>query len=346
MTDIATHIRIFDLTPSDELVEKRTEAIKRISTNFIKSQSVLRIFQWANDVARAVEADRRLSENLGELIETEIRRSAKAFIGDGEELQMIVCGLLAARRLLTSSRPRPENRWKLEAIAIGLWCALSFQATNSHEKIEALRRELLGEARNIALAKANDARKRLAVPDVEFELPVNYHVPTLRRALGSAPRVTIAALRTNALLDREEIDLLWWVLADWSDLLGQRISTAENREAIAVASGIEAGRLIRHLPVDAHRNLVLRNISETGPLSLNGLLQALGDDREQLANASERNSRIATCPAIFPLLSALQSGLATGPNAEIERSVEEWAIRALLETAALHFANLPHGVTA
>jgi hypothetical protein len=31
----------------------------------------------------------------------------------------------------------------------------------------------------------------------------------------------IADLRSNAAVDREEIDLLWWVLSDWSSLLGR-----------------------------------------------------------------------------------------------------------------------------
>ena len=138
MKDIAAHIRIFDLNPSDDLVRKRTSAVRKLATRFARSRTSLAIFQSANDLARAVQDGGELSQTLARHIETDVRHSASAFVADGQELQMTVCGLLAARHLLSatdSGADKPAKR----GFAIGLWTALSFQTPCSEPKLEALR---------------------------------------------------------------------------------------------------------------------------------------------------------------------------------------------------------------
>src|SRR3546814_16981251 len=130
------------------------------------------------------------------------------------------------------------------------------------------RAELLGKAREFTLFTATSARQRLTVPDVSFAIPPEINVASLGEIVKTDANASIEALRANAAIDREEIDLLWWVVADWSELLGRRFSPAENPAAPAVASGLEAGRMLRRIPADAHRHPVLRHVCKTDPLNL------------------------------------------------------------------------------
>ena len=339
MIDIAAHIRIFDPTPSDDLVKKRTTAIKLLSSNLKKTRSVETIFQWVNDLARALEVDGELSETLVNKIEAAVRKSSIAFIAENEELQIIVCGSLAALYLLDSTLPK-SNSVNRNAMAIGLWSALSYQAPRCEAKLEALRVELLQKAQQTVLHTANLSRRRIEVPNISFEEAFEEtEAPHICEVLETGMKNTITALRANALLDREELNLLWWVLSDWSDLLGRRFSSLNNPEIKAVVSGLEAGSLLRGLPADAHNNLVLRHVGETDTMSLPELLKAFGSDREGLAKAHGENAVVASFPVIFPLLTALQSGSATGAGVEIKRPLEEWASRALLESATVNITT-------
>ena len=345
MINIAMHVRIFDPSPSDDLVTKRTQAVTTLSSGYGRRQSVLSTLQAANDLARATEEGGELSEPLAMQIEKAVRQSATAFIAEGQELQTTVCGLLAALHLLDRTPSETVNVVNRDVMAIGLWSALSFQ-TPVTGKLETLRSELLNKARENVLRKAMSSRHRLDVPDAKLTTPAEYDPTGLRKALQTGFNSTTEALRRNAILDREEIDFLWWVLTDWSDLLCRRFSNSNDPEATALASGLEAGRRLRSLPVDAHYRLVLRHVGDTRPLNLEELLRAVGADFERLTETLSGNSVVGKFPVIFPLLTSLQSGSATGAYTEISRSLQDWAGRALLESAAAQVVTQFQGVAA
>jgi hypothetical protein len=342
MSNIATHVRIFDPQPTDDLVTKRTAAIKELSSGFAKGRSVPEIFQSANDLALAVEAKGAFSEALAKEIESAISKPAEAFIAEGQELEMTVCGLLGALQSLDHPPSSSSNLAALNVFAIGLWSALSFQAPRLEAKLEALRVELLGKAQEYTLRAAINTRRRIKVPDINFAVPEPFDAAGVAASFKTGVATTIEALRANAAVDREEIDLLWWVLGDWSELLDRRFSALDNPAAAAIASGLEAGRMLRRMPADAHRHLVLRplgHVHKPDLLSLPGLLKVLDGDRGRLAAPYAHDKIVAACPAAFPLLTALRSGLATDAKAKIKRSLQDWACRALLESAALHVTS-------
>lgn len=84
MINIAAHVRIFDPEPEDDLVVKRTAAIKDLSSRYSKKQTVEVILQRANDLARAVEVKGKLSETLAEEIEIAVFKYAEAFVAKGQ----------------------------------------------------------------------------------------------------------------------------------------------------------------------------------------------------------------------------------------------------------------------
>jgi hypothetical protein len=102
--------------------------------------------------------------------------------------------------------------------------------------------------------------------------------------------------------------------------------------------------MIRRAPAEAHRRLVLRNVTAGKDLSLMELLTAIGGDRAALVPI-EAETYISNCPAVFPLSNALRTGEAAGPRAKIKRPLEDWAARALLESSIAHLCSNINGVS-
>ena len=84
-------------------------------------------------------------------------------------------------------------------------------------------------------------------------------------------------------------------------LLEARLSSLPPATA-AVASGLEAARLLRRLPGDAHHHLVTRNIANGEPLDLLSLTRTMGEDRTKVTAALQEETMLSTFPAVFPLL--------------------------------------------
>lgn len=338
--NIATHVRIFDPDPQDDLVVKRTAAIDALGGRFNKKSTVPAILQWANDLAIAVESKgSHLSDLLSKEIEAAIRKPSDAFVAEGQGLQMTVCGLLGALQSLDGAQPSSGTLTVADVLAVGLWSALSFQTPRTEPKIEALRSELLGKAQELVLASATSSRKRQRIPEPEIAEPKEFNAAGVGQSVKSAFKATIDALASNAAIDREEIDLLWWVLGDRSELLARRLSSGQGPAALAVAAGLEAGRMLRRMPGEAHRHLVLRNLAGQGSSSLAELLKAVGDDRAALSTKYADDPTIVACPAIFPLITMLRTGSASHARSKSKHSLADWATRALLESAAHHVTS-------
>jgi hypothetical protein len=354
MSHIATHIRIFAADPSDDLVEKRTDAIGEIANIFKGRRDVGELLQTANDLAVAVQQGGELSAALTTSIEGAIRKKSTAFVADKHGLEMLACGMSGALHAVSGNSALRHGALSIsDVLSFGLWSALSFQKPRTEPKIEQLRDELLQTAQAHCVAVARDSRQRIKVPDPEFkEAPKKKEgepeTPFDASAVndGLKPfKNAIADLRSNAAVDREEIDLLWWVLSDWSSLLGRCFSDEKgNGAAAAVAAGLEVGRMIRRAPAEAHRHLVLRNVRAGKDLSLQELLTAIGADRAALA-PTEAQTYITQCPAVFPLSAALQTGAASDSRAKIKRPLSEWAGRALLESSIAHLCSHLAGVS-
>lgn len=342
MTDIAAHVRIFDPDPSDDLVTKRTAAIKELATRYSKSRPAPAILQDANDLTAAVEAKGHVSAAMGKDIEAAIRKAgAEAFVVEGQDLQVAVCGLLAALQVLEESEPTKGAVTTSAVLALGLWSALSFQMPRAEPKLEALRSAVMAAARDYVIAAASSSRQRAIVPDVEISAIDPWDAATTVKTINAALRGTINALKTNAAIDREEIDLLWWVLGDWSALLHQRYSAPANPISSALSSGIEAGRMLQRLPADAHRYLVLCHVKQSEILNLLELVKAVGEDHKLLAASFQNEDKVQSCPVVFPVLAALKTGSAAHARAaKTKRALTEWANRALLESATLHVTSL------
>lgn len=347
MADIAKHIRIFCAEPTDELVDKRTAAIQEFGKELAQKSLIPDLLKLANSVAIGVTDPEALSEDLAVDVEAAIKRHSTSFVRAEHELEVLVCLLLALCQYLTVSKANTDERRQAEILAAALWSALSFQPPRSEQKLEALRSELMSLAQHVVLTAGEDGRRRTPVPDLsalddatdteeEEEAttdPDDDQFALFKESIKAGIDPTVTALRLNAQLDREELDLLWWVLGDWSRLLDERISTMAP-EIAAVACGIEIGGLLHKLPAPAHKHLVLRNIpSDVPPLSLPKLAEMLESRKDRLLSRPADKRWLSDYPAVFPLLHGVQMGQ-LGNGGE-EHSVRDWGARALLEASIL-----------
>jgi hypothetical protein len=134
MTSIAGHIRIFDHEPTDDLVLKRTAAIAELSKTYREGKSVADILRMANDIALAVQPQGAFSTQQGAMIETAIRKSSEAFIAEGHDLEMLVCGMLGALGSLDGDGSASGKTTSTDIFSLGLWSALSFQKKRTEAK--------------------------------------------------------------------------------------------------------------------------------------------------------------------------------------------------------------------
>ncbi len=340
MVDIALYVRIFEPDPSDEFVEKRTQVINELAEIFAKRTTVSPILSLASSLAESIAVGGSLPSALANDIAEVIRKYSPAFIREGHELQLIVCAAMAATQTIEAAKPS-VGRWSSrDVFALGLWSSLTVQDPREEPKLEALRRDLLGKAKDLVATSALSARQRATVPDFSPTLTEGETGAELAKKLKAGIDKTVDALRTNAAIDREELDFLWWFLGDWSSLLECNLSPAES-PGRAMAFAIEAATRLRRLPGDAHKNVLLRHISAGKVLTLTDLLSSLGSDRLKLASAFEGNAILAAAPAVFPLLTAIGSGKIAIPDGNVAKDLRDWAARAFLEAGILQIASLP-----
>jgi len=346
MTEIASHIRIFADAPDDDFVTKRETAIKELSGKFSKARKGVPVYiRTANDLARALESNGTLSSEIATEISAAIGKEAKSFVADGHELEMKVIGTLAAIAAIDGAKPSAGILTTVDLLAVCFWSALSFQKPLAEAKLEAIRAELMTKARNLIQKSASASRRREEVNNFDCPAPKDVTADAIKASVDKAAKDSVAALRANAALDREEIDFLWWSLSDWSAALQQRYSAPTHREAAAIASGLEAGSMLRRMPAEAHKQLVLRTVLNDEKLTLLDLLETLKPRLPELRNAVPDDEVVAQCPHVFPLIAALRLGKAeNNAKVRVKRTLSEWASRALLEAAILRLAQHPEGV--
>jgi hypothetical protein len=340
MMDIAQHIRIFDKTPSDELVEKRTESINALSEKYSKLANVTDILNLAADLTRAVAKSSAFPDSRATEVEAVIREKSSSFVREGQELQIVTCALLAALKLLTEAKPSVALWSRTDVLALGLWSGLGFQKPRTEERIESLRSELLTASREIALRSAVSARTRQDVGEVSIKTPEAYDQAKVASAVQNGMAKTIESLRTNAALDREEIDLLWWVLSGWSEFAVKHYSDMSEVAAL-ISAAFEAGSLVRRLPGDAHKHLVLRLLKTDRAISLHEVLEELKGEREKLAMFFQSSNLLQGRDTVFPLIAACVAGKASARDGSRTQQLSDWAARALLESSILHVGSLP-----
>lgn len=329
MTDIAKHIRIFDPNPTDELVTKRITAVNAIEAAIKKITSPLELFEFANGVLTALDNSEVANEAVNSVSVAALKKSSSAFVAETESLQLLTCTLLGTLQYLEktkgfSQKPSPEF-----ILAVAFWSGLSFHsAIKDKDKLEQLRVELLQTAQKIALDIANTSRLR---KDTKARVPLETPTESTWAAYISASETSygklLDALRINSYLDREEIDILWWVLGSWSTICQVQM-TALNPVQSSFVSSVEIGKLLRRFPAQAHTYLACRRANQNEEFTGAEIIEQLGGRLEDV-KGSLNTKEAVVCSYIFPVTKMLTEGQAA--SSDPKRPLHEWAARLLVE---------------
>ena len=130
-------------------------------------------------------------------------------------------------------------------------------------------------------------------------------------ALSDSVRGPLDSAQRGIVRLAEEVDMLWWCIGDWHELLNKpRRETAAG--LTMVVSGIELGAMVRQLPGPYGAHGILRKISGAeadGNSSLKAAIQSLSqDDARKLLSDIPQASK-----PLFPVHSAIQFVAQFGP---------------------------------
>lgn len=343
--DIARYVRIFEKNPDDELVHKRTNAISSLVKTYKAITTVADLLQLASDLTKAVAKRGTLPDSRIDEIEAAIREESSSFVRDKEDLQMLVCSMMAVLQLLKEAKPSSDVWSRSDVIAIGLWSGLSFQTPRSEERFDALRQDLLGEARRLVLASAEKARRRQPVNSLTSENGESTNADDEESGgFETNAEEAIGALRANAALDREELDVLWWTFAGWSRI-AEKPFAGLDEVAAGVLYGIEMSGLLRRMPGEQHKQLVMHQIRVNPSRTMEEVVEILAGERPKIVLKYENNNLLTGREPIFPLLSALTAGKPRSKSSLTKSlSAADWSLRALLESSILHVGSLPRAL--
>lgn len=328
MSVMAKYARIFWAEPKDADVAARNLSVDTLRKHFgnLDSKAAIRL---ADAIASSFRTG-KLADEFAAIVETAISEPSPAFELVHNQQQGAVCAAVAALELVKSEPIQEGTQVCADVFAVALWSATAFQEPGEIELIEALRTTLFEACRDRVQSVATESRRRKNVPDVGT-LTISEADPAGSKAQSNYKRATapvISALKENAELDREEIDFLWWALADYSNVL--KAPLADKCMLVrALAAGIEAASMLRRLPSDGHRHAALRLVDVVEPVTLSELIEQINDDRALLRKPFT-DTWVVSLPTVFPLLSALISNDDLSQSA-VKLNAREWGARALLE---------------
>jgi hypothetical protein len=336
MSIMAKYAQIIWAEPTNQDVQDRNKAVETLRAQF-SVMSTREAIALAATVASGF-GGAALPEKLALQIEKVISDESAAFVLKGKELQAQVCLAVAVLAIVKGPVVDGPGWTTADAFAASLWSALSLQDQCGHAKLEELRQDLIEVCRTRVAQVAKAARKRMTVPDVgTLTIPENEPGSTkANTAYRKATAPVIAALKTNQDLDHEEVNFLWWAIADYSEILGCALA---DREPFirAIASGLEGATMLCRLPGDGLRHAVLRHVGASENMSLQALIGSLGEWRTKLG-APHVHGWATTFPLVFPLISSLIDD-EHQPATAVELDARGWGARALLEASIVAMEN-------
>jgi len=345
MYDIAEHIRIFEANPDDDLVTKREAAIKVVVGKLGKKISFEELLNLADDISTAM-FDLNVSDSpiCEDMIEA-LKAKSSSFSATDNALQVAVCAALAVLKFISNSAPANGRVTNSVFLSFALWSALANRQPIKDPKLESLRLEVLNEARELTLRSANAARIRASIPALKWPNKGNVketvdEEDTSAVDFDATAKKTIGSLELNAALDREELDILWWVLGGWSDIAQSRLHTLSELNR-AIISGIEISMMLRRVPGNAHQHMTLRGIEEDKEFTMPQALAELGPLKVNLSQSFSSETLIQDNGAVLPLLNAVCFGPDGSALKGQKLNVSSWGARALIEGALLRMVNLP-----
>lgn len=161
---------------------------------------------------------------------------------------------------------------------------------------------------------------------------------TAIKALSEGVKGPVESARGDIVRLAEEVDMLWWCIGDWHELLNKpRDETAAGLRM--VVSGIELGAMVRQLPGPYGAHGILRRISGAGADSKSSLKAAIRSLSEEDAHKLSKDVPVASRP-LFPLHTAILFAAQFGAAWETEFS------KSVLDIASAKMSPFELGIQA
>jgi hypothetical protein len=339
MADVAKYIRIFTSNPDDAYVSKRITAVSAIETVIKKKIIVADILEFANELISALEMPSESNTIINNVAVNALKKNSTSFVADEEQLQLLTCTLLATLQYLEKAKGFKQNTSPEFVLAIALWSGLSFQKPLAEmERLELLRSELLAITEQMVEEVSIISRDRIPIKIRQAPiLPTEKTTDAIVKSIETSYGTTIDSLRKNAILDGEELDILWWILGGWSNLCKVQITSLNPVQKVFV-NCFEIGKLLKRFPAKAHAFLVCKGVEHNDEFIGTEILEQLGDKEEILVNEINSTDVIKKYDKIFIVCNFLTNKIEVS-GMEQKRTLSEWASRALLEISLMNINN-------
>ncbi len=328
-------VRAYEQNPTDDFVVKREAAIAAVAARVAASKTVEELFGFAESLTVGL-AKTTLSGALREICIEALISASPSFSADGRDTEIFVCALGASLEVLEKVERTEHGRSPREIFSAAVHSGLSFLPASSNAKVDKVVKEILQLSADAFRLTSDASRVRVQVPELAVTLEGTEEAAEAVEKVVAAVKPLIATLQRNAALDREELELLWFCLGDYSNVLKAKLSTSKASIGL-VAAALETTKLLRRLPSSSHVSVALRNVAADKPKTLEKLVSETKAHRQQFFDYFADNI-VSTHPNIVPVTSAILG--CSQPSDTEAREMNEWARRLILELGLTKFKHL------
>lgn len=253
---------IVSAQPEDSLVKQRAGAITTTATDEFISHHLLDLVEL---VFLGVQA--QPSAGTAELIKR-IQGPQPSFPSDPRTREVDL-RVTAGASLLTYLKEPPDNEGALcEVTAALLQAASGLRKTATEGKYGSLLDLLRNAAKMFLDARGAEVRERVPVPAASVK---GSDVNSLAASAATAVRALGDVLEANMRIDREELQVLWWVFGKHSRSLGNPYCEASVGSA-CIASAVDLKSLMLTPPIPASSDFFRTVLDDRPSLTLGQLI--------------------------------------------------------------------------
>lgn len=342
--------RIVDVKPSGKTIDNRSAAVRSVIDSIEKADDHRLLLNCAAGVVAGFDVTSKDDSPVVRTLVEAIKAADSAFPGDLSEnaLELRVCAALALGEILEQGDDVDELSDSALLAASVLRSGLSSRRSQKGKHLKQMLDELNSGARTRLTAGGNSRRRSLDSLVERFQpLPAPANLP-------AAIQEAMAEIAQQSAIDREELNVLWWMFAGVSVTTASPISELETGAAVLCCGG-ELGTQCLIPPTPGIEGMVRaaycagrsgsgltdRTLKEVATAWTNELPTVLVPDQ----NAKELAQ---TYPSLFPLSwlcnRLLESGGKTkwsvefdgrtGISATQSQPPVSWAIQVFLERVA------------
>jgi hypothetical protein len=329
-------VRIADTNPGDEKVRRRKEAAASLIEELTKNRdlllSVLQGVVFGFDKPPLRQDSPAVQSTL-----KAVKGPDTAFPEDLTEnaMELRAVAAIAIGEILAPSATEQGASSNSVLTALCLRSALALRAPEKNQHLRNMAEALASAAESVSASEAQNRRQRSSVSarafealeltskeeeeDEESEKSLDDVLPLIKSALGE--------LQDNAAKDREELDTLWWLFAEYSETR-QKPMRELSVAAAAFCSGLELAERSLLPPSGSTAAMVGRALQSSHPADATTALKleaAINDWTRPMIDAlmtpqSPVRADPELYPALLPLSWACQRSLKDGGGPELDKS--------------------------